>query len=166
MGCLSGINGEEITIENNPYYDSFLNMRKNIEYLKENHNIKIEKYLIKTKSIPNFIRIIKESGILSNMRNKKELMKKLNDYTLETNIEIISDYEEGKNLLSKEEDNEFIIVDKKFLEKMKATNISNLDDKKVEVFREKKDLKVRFIASHEELVIIDDNNYGFYKFIK
>ena len=166
MGCLSGINGEEITIENNPYYDSFLNMRKNIEYLKDNHNIKIEKYLIKTKSIPNFIRIIKESGILSNMRNKKELMKKLNDYTLETNIEIISDYEEGKNLLSKEEDNEFIIVDKKFLEKMKATNISNLDDKKVEVFREKKDLKVRFIASHEELVIIDDNNYGFYKFIK
>ena len=166
MGCLSGINGEEITIENNPYYDSFLNMRKNIEYLKDNHNIKIEKYLIKTTSIPNFIRIIKESGILSNMRNKKELMKKLNDYTLETNIEIISDYEEGKNLLSKEEDNEFIIVDKKFLEKMKATNISNLDDKKVEVFREKKDLKVRFIASHEELVIIDDNNYGFYKFIK
>ena len=166
MGCLSGINGEEITIENNPYYDSFLNMRKNIEYLKDNHNIKIEKYLIKTKSIPNFIRIIKESGILSNMRNKKELMKKLNDYTLETNIEIISDYEEGKNLLSKEEDNEFIIVDKKFLEKMKATNISNLDDKKVEVFREKKDLKVRFIASHEELVIIDDNYYGFYKFIK
>ena len=141
-------------------------MRKNIEYLKDNHNIKIEKYLIKTKSIPNFIRIIKESGILSNMRNKKELMKKLNDYTLETNIEIISDYEEGKNLLSKEEDNEFIIVDKKFLEKMKATNISNLDDKKVEVFREKKDLKVRFIASHEELVIIDDNYYGFYKFIK
>ncbi len=166
MGCLYGRNGEEITIENNPYYDSFLNMRKNIEYLKENYNIKIEKYLIKTKSIPNFIRIIKESGILSNMRNKKELMKKLNDYTLETNIEIISDYEEGKNLLSKEEDNEFIIVDKKFLEKMKATNISNLDDKKVEVFREKKDLKVRFIASHEELVIIDDNNYGFYKFIK
>ena len=166
MGCLSGINGEEITIENNPYYDSFLNMRKNIEYLKDNHNIKIEKYLIKTTSIPNFIRIIKESGILSNMRNKKELMKKLNDYTLETNIEIISDYEEGKNLLSKEEDNEFIIVDKKFLEKMKATYIDDLNEKKVKVFREKKNLKVRFVASHEELVITDENNYGFYKFIK
>ena len=149
-----------------PYYDAFLDILNNNNYIKDNLYIKENKYLVKTKSIKSFVTIIKETGVLSNMKNNKDLKRKLYDYTLEKNIEIICDFEEGNNMINAGEDNEFIIVDKEFFENMEADNLSDLEQKNVEVLKENNKLMVTFLVSHNELGITDENNYGFYKFIK
>ena len=85
------------------------------------------------------------------------------DYTLEKDIEIISDYQEGEDLINTGVDNEFIIVDKEFLESM---NIRDFDEKKVGILKDELNrIKVKFLSSHYEL-FIEKNENGFYKFIK
>ena len=149
-------------IKENSYYDAFLNMQKNIKFIKETSFTKVEKILVKTKSIESFITIIKESGILSDKKKKGELMEKLKDYELENNIEIISDSQEANNMISTGVDNEFIIVDEKFFEFMNQ----NINKPKIGIFFDDSNkLKVRFLVSHDEFFITDENNDGFYKFI-
>ena len=149
-------------IKENSYYNAFLNMQKNIDLIKAKSFNKEEKILVKTKSIESFITIIKESGILSDNEKKGELMKKLKDYELENNIEIISDSQEANNMISTRVDNEFIIVDEKFFEFMNQ----NINKPTIEIFFDDNNkLKVRFLVSHDEFFIIDENNDGFYKFI-
>ena len=78
-------------------------------------------YLISTKSIPNFIKLIEMSEILENITNNdlkslekyEEKLKKLfGKYKLEKDIEIYNDFIECKDLAggNNEQTNEFIIV--------------------------------------------------------
>ncbi len=96
-------------------------------------------YLISTESIPNFIKIIEDSNILKFKNNsnyktleiiESDLNKKLDNYELERHIKIYNDFTlcidfAGRNNDKKNEKNEFIIVDKKFLYIMKIENYIN-----------------------------------------
>ena len=150
------------------FFDAFKDIKNEFKYIKENSTINKDVYLIKTKSMPQFIKLIKETDSLNNNDNEKELIIKLRDYKKEETIEFITDSEEGNKLAnSNEEDNEFIIVGDKFIEKMNLNQDIDITNKKVNLFTDKElKLKIRFKSSHQEIFITSDNNNGFYKFIK
>ena len=150
------------------YFDAFKDMKSELKYIKENSTINKDVYLIKTKSMPQFIKLIKETDSLNNNDKEKELKTKLRDYEKEETIEFITDSEEGNKLAnSNEEDNEFIIVGDKFIEKMNLNKDEDITNKKVNLFTDKElKKKIRFKSSHQEIFITSDNNNGFYKFIK
>ena len=84
-----------------------------------------ERFLICTKSIPNFIKLINDSKILEkldfrNIENidnlENDFIKFFTDYELDKNIIIYSDYQLCKSL--KDTENEFIIVGNQFIENM------------------------------------------------
>ena len=87
-------------------------------------------YLISSNSIPNFINLLKENDILKQLENKniKDLEDKLNDklkkYNIEKNLIIYSTFDQCKNFIENKDENfknenEYIIVDEKFLKRMK-----------------------------------------------
>jgi len=90
-------------------------------------------YLISRDSMYNFIKIIEDSKILEIKNNADEesiklikikednLAKSFADYQLEKNITFYDDYYKCKNIgnNNNQSENEFIIVNKEFLEKLK-----------------------------------------------
>ena len=162
---------QELNIFSN-LYDLFKQM---ITDLKDNDkNIPNDIYLIKVKSIPNFIKPIEESKILDNLKDGKEkeiiviekkLKKENQNYQLEKEIKIFSDYKPSKTISEKaDEENEFIIVDLNFLEKM-VENIDEYKNKKVSLIFDKSQSKmeIKFQSSNYSLKIKEKRS-GIYEF--
>ena len=130
------------------------------------------RFLISVNSIPKFTELIKEKNILENLENKKiiedlekDLNSKLQKYILEKNIIIYSKFEQCKNFIEdkrNEKENEFIIVDEKFLKAMKK----EVEDKeKVKINIDKnKDMKIKF-PDFEQDILFKMKQIGFYRFI-
>ena len=146
-----------------------------INYLKDNDkDILNDIYLIKVKSIPNFIKPIEESKILDNLKDGKEkeiiviekkLKKENQNYQLEKEIKIFSDYKPSKTISEKtDEENEFIIVDLNILEKM-VENIDEYKNKKVSLIVDKSQSKmeIKFQSSNYSLKIKEKRS-GIYEF--
>lgn len=151
-------------------YKSYKNITNNI---KSKSFIEDNLYLIQTKTIPNLIKIIEESGLLkdNNIEKEKELKNKLNKYKLENNIKIICDYTDAENLVNLNDDiekeNQFIIVDETFIKIMKLDYLDNIENRKVKITNVgNEQLKVTFLSSHNEVYINDVDGNGIYKFIK
>ena len=133
-------------------------------------------YLISVKSIPNFIKPIEKSNILKIIKEGKEnkiisierkLKKENQNYQLEKEIKIYSDYIPSKTLSENNNDeNEFIIVDMIFVEKM-VENFDKYKNKTVNLIFDKSQSKmeIKFPISGYTLKI-KEKRLGIYEFIK
>mgnify|MGYP006873219654 CR=1 FL=1 len=137
-------------------FSAYKSVENNINNMREFRRFSKDVYLINAKTISNFISIIKKY-----YGNEKKLKKHFGDYELETNIKVFSNYKECKNAIDKKQENEFIIVDKAFMENM---GIRDYDNKSVELQKEDKS-KIYFPISHYDLNIRKkDNEIGIYEF--
>ena len=161
--------------EKSEYFDAYISIKTMFELMqlyKNFNNISFKAFLISTKSISNFMNIIKSSNILNYLNSKdknilkhkeENLNEDLSSYSLKDNIKIYYEYNELKNISEKgdEEENEFIIVDELFCRTMKI--IDYIDDK-------------LNITINKSIMIIKGDNYkdnlyftqkenGIYKFI-
>jgi hypothetical protein len=75
-------------------------------------------YIIKTKSIPNFISLVKNLKILYEININEFLRNKSFNYKKDSNIELIYQESQIKEIIDNKEENEFIIVEKNFLDIM------------------------------------------------
>ena len=147
-------------------YNSYNNITKKNEML--------DNYLIKAKSISNFINIINKDNLFDNIdennknisKSEEKLIDDLKNYKLEENIVIYSKYEQYKNIIEQKdkEENEFIVVDEKFLDAMKIKNDKNA---KIEISfdGDNKDLiEIKFNDSEEKIPCQKCTNIS-YKFL-
>ena len=140
----------------NQLKEVYKDIKSFISTIRECKEIIISKYLISTKSIPNFIKIIEDSHVFENIDKSKENTDNLNKkedklfelfkfYELEDNIKIYCNYEECNSLTkqSNEGDNEFIIVDEPFIINMNI-NYFNIEN-----------MKVNFIINKDKIMEIE-----------
>ena len=131
-------------------------------------------YLISRDSMYNFIKIIEDSKILEIKNNsdeetikKKEnnLAKLFDDYQLEKNIKFYDDYNQCKKIGcdNDESENEFIIVNKEFLEKIRIENI--YDSNVLITFEENTNKKEIYFLTEEHSLEIESIRCGIYRFI-
>jgi len=136
MGCggSKNVNNNTVIEQKKIYFNAYKNLKNMIISFNNCTEYKFNGFIISTDSIKNYISIINKYNIFDHLDNEEkieELEEKLkndliNDYELE-NIEIIHDYSQFKDLSEKNK-NEFIIVNKNFIE-----NMSKKDVKKEEV---------------------------------
>jgi hypothetical protein len=95
---------------------------------------------------------------------KLEQMKRLFiDYKLETNIQIIYQYDQIKDFINSENNNEFIFTSISFLKGMKI-NLEENFSKTVELNVDKKNIEIKF-RNNENILIAKRKNNGLYKLI-
>jgi hypothetical protein len=121
-------------------FRAYLNIKNFlVEYLYGDKTIssgdKFMVYLIKTKSIPNFIKILKEAFKTVKTEEElkeaeKNLEKNLKDKQLEKNVEIYDSYQPCLEIIQNKLENEFIIVREDFLNNLE---IEDGKDKKVQI---------------------------------
>ena len=154
--------------ENFKLYES---IKASLSRVNESDN-SFTRYLISANSIPIFTDLIKKNNIFENPENENDLEKDLNSklkkYTLEKDIIIYSKFEQCKIFIEDidkkyEKENEFIIVDEKFLKTMK---INDVKDNKVKIIIDKnKDMKIKFPDFEQEISFQKkNNNIGFFEF--
>jgi len=129
-------------------YNSYINIEKKNESLNN--------YLIKAKSIPNFISLINKHNLFENIsennnkisNSEKKLIADLKNYKLEENIINFSKFDQYKDIIKKNdpEQNEFIVVDEKFLDTMKIKN------------NKKEKIEISFDGDNKELMEIKFND--------
>ena len=166
---------------NNNYFEAYKSMEFILRSINKFKNCTLKDiFLISTKSIPNFINFIEQSSILENLKknNFKSIENPeniLNDlfqkYALEKNIVFYKDYQICKQLIGKNEENEFIIVDESFLKNMHF-NFQELN--KIRYYNvililstDKNNntiMKIRFPISNKT-VYIKEKKFGFFQFI-
>ena len=131
-------------------FENIINYIKNFNKLENEHV-----YLISTKTIPNFISIIKKY-----YGNEKKLKKHFADYELERNIKIYSNYLECINVAKNTDENEFIIVDKEFIDNMEIRDYNSVI---LEV--DKDNSKITFPVSQYQINFKQKGNeLGIYEF--
>ena len=128
--------------EKNKYFAAYKSLKSNLDSMKKSQIIIFEGYLISTKTIPKFMKIIKSSKILetNNLNinqsyNYEENLKDLfQNYELEKNIEIYYEYDKCNKIAEDNNnlENEFIIVDEYFINYMDI-NYLNIISMKVSV---------------------------------
>ena len=153
------------------FYKAFSNIIEIKNWISKTNSGSIDVFLISTKSIPNFLKIVNKFQILFQMERKSDIIENkevdlkenLKNYTLEKDIKIYFDFQECKNLVDKDnEDNEFIIVDCKFLNSM---DMRNFLDKKVELkINNKYSIKKIIFSNSEEYLYIIEKKPGIFKF--
>ena len=153
------------------FYKAFSNIIEIKNWISKTNSGSIDVFLISTKSIPNFLKIVNKFQILFQMERKSDIIENkevdlkenLKNYTLEKDIKIYFDFQECKNLVDKDnEDNEFIIVDCKFLFSM---DMRNFLDKKVELkINNKYSIKKIIFSNSEEYLYIIEKKPGIFKF--
>ena len=126
-------------------------------------NIQLKAYLIATKSIPNFISLIKKFNYLEN--DDRIYLGKEESFEMDKNIEIINQYSQCINLINDDngKNNEFIIVNKEFIQNMK---IINSDDKLVNIIIDHKKNYNEIKFSESQNINFNSITKGFYKFVK
>ena len=131
----------------------------------------LEVFLINVNTISNFIRCIKESKVINELdQNSNErieflniLLTKFDEYQIEKNIEIYYDYEKCKNICQENENNEFIFVNRLFIDNMGIDKNDII--KKVNLYINKKDKnKIKFPNSENFIFFEPTTNLGNYKF--
>ena len=166
------IKEEEYRREKKRAFRAYLNIKNFlVEYLYGDKTIssgdKFMVYLIKTKSIPNFIKILKEAFKTVKTEEEleeaeKNLEEKLKDYELEKNVEIYDSYQD---IIKNKLENEYIIVRENFLSNLE---IEDGKDKKVQIIEIDKtnhSLKIKFLAS-EKIIILEEikEQRGYFQF--
>ena len=156
-------------------FRAYLNIKNFlVEYLYGDKTIssgdKFMVYLIKTKSIPNFIKILKEAFKTVKTEEEleeaeKNLEEKLKDYQLEKNVEIYDSYKPCLEIIQNKLENEFIIVREDFLNNLE---IEDGKDKKVQIIEIDKNnhsMKIKFLAS-EKIIILEEikEQRGYFQF--
>ena len=153
-------------------FRAYLNIKNFlVEYLYGDKTIssgdKFMVYLIKTNSIPIFIKILKEA--FKTVKTEEELEKaeknledKLKDYELEKNVEIYDSYQD---IIKNKLENEYIIVRENFLSNLE---IEDDKDKKVQIIEIDKtnhSMKIKFLAS-EKIIILEEikEQRGYFQF--
>ena len=142
-------------------------------YGKENISIDngIEVYLVSTKSIPNFIRLLKEQ-YKSEIKDESELLKmeeklrdKFKEYVIEKDIVIYNSFQECSNIINDEENNEFIIVDETFFKNLNINEgkYRNKEVKINEINKEEKSIKILFPVS-ENMISAKEKQKGYFQF--
>ena len=125
--------------------------------------VKLNCYIVPTKSIPNFISLIKKYNILTDLENKNLENDDTLEYEIEHNIGIISDFSQCIKFIeeNKDKDEEFILVNDKFL---KAMKMNEEDSKKICAnFDKERHIKEIIFDSNNSINIIEDNP-GIYRF--
>ena len=146
--------------------------QEQISSFEDYDSCKLKAYLIPTKSLPIFLSLIKKYKILENLHISpseiKDIIAEKDFPELESNkeVEIISNFGQCKNFLekNKEEENEFIIVNDKFIEYMK---IKNAENKKVPIIidNEKKVNEIKFPdAQISQNILFREKSKGIFKF--
>ena len=169
--CISIEKNIQINFKNErirKYYKGFSSIIEIKNWISKTNSGSIDVYLISTKSIPNFINIVNNSKILERKIDIIEIEENylnegLGQYALDKNIKIYFDFQECKNLVDKDnEDNEFIIVDCKFLNSM---DMRNFLDKKVELkINNKYSIKKIKFSNSKEYLYINEKKPGIFKF--
>ena len=148
--------------------------------------IELEKmYLIKTKSIPQFIEIIEKSEILDfikdNKKSDKDIIKSKNYKYLKKNyhkfhyedndIKIYDSYNDCEKLskMKDDPDNEFIIVNADFINKRTNKENYNLDGKNVKINIDKYNSKMKmeiYFPISQKIINFKEKRTGIYQFLE
>ena len=176
MGCYeeynpTKLNKTNMPIEINIYYSLYRHILIDSDLKKILDKTPV--YLIRTESIPNFIKIIEESNIFKykNDSNSKtleiyenNLKKSFKDYRLERKIKIYNNYTLCKDLAggNNENMNEFIIVDEKFLKIMSIEN--DLNDEVLIKWNKNRDRQIFLFKKAELNLDFESKRKGIYRF--
>jgi len=131
-----------------------------VEYLYGNKIISskdnLEVYLIKTSSIPIFIKKIKE--VFKTVNSEKDLIeaednlkKRLEDYQIDKKPEIYDSYKSCLDIIKNNSENEFIIVREDFINNFEIEDGENKKVQIVEIDKNNHSMKVKFLASQQIL---------------
>ena len=149
-------------------FKAYQNIKSIINEIYDEGNLTKDVFLIPSKSIPKLIKILTDLDALNPKRDlniqKLEQMKRLFiDYKLETNIQIIYQYDQIKEFINSENNNEFIFASISFLKGMKI-NLEENFSKTVELNMDKKNIEIKF-RNNENILIAKRKNNGLYKLI-
>ena len=149
-------------------FKAYQNIKSIINEIYDEGNLTKDVFLIPSKSIPKLIKILTDLDALNPKRDlniqKLEQMKRLFiDYKLETNIQIIYQYDQIKEFINSENNNEFIFASISFLKGMKI-NLEENFSKTVELNVDKKNIEIKF-RNNENILIAKRKNNGLYKLI-
>ena len=164
MGCACQKQIDNSLYDGRQYFCNLCNIFRNyINYIESSKSVQINAYLIATKSIPNFISLIKKYNFLEN--DEEIYLEKEESFELEKNIEIMNEYSQCNNLINDDngKNNEFIIVDKAFIHNIK---IKDSDDKFVEISIDHNNNLNEIKFSDSQIVNFNTTKKGFYKFVK
>ena len=156
------------------FFDAYKSIKQINFLLNSFNNISFNAYLISTKSIPNFIYIIKHTYILNYLNKRKQLLEvekdldtQLKFYELENDIKIYYNYYECLKIMKEnnEETNEFIIVDELFCRTM---NIEDYfyDEKMVNIIVDKTNKIMKIKMQKNNTIYFEKKDEGFYKFVE
>jgi len=131
-----------------------------VEYLYGNKTISskdnLEVYLIKTSSIPKFIKIIKE--VFKTVKSETDLKEaednlkeRLEDYQIEKKVEIYDSYQPCLDIIKNNSGNEFIIVREDFINNFEIDDGENKKVQIIEIDKNNHSIKVKFLASQQIL---------------
>ena len=124
---------------------------------------KLKCYIVPTKSIPNFISLIKKYNILTQLDNENLENDDTLEYEIESNIEIISDFSQYKAFIeqNKDKDEDFILVNDKFLKFMKKKSENY---KKISAYFDSENSIKEIIFDSHNIIKFRGNNFGIYRF--
>ena len=169
------IKEEEYRREKKRVFRAYLNIKNFlVEYLYGNKTIssgdKFMVYLIKTNSIPIFIKILKEAFKTVKTEEEleeaeKNLEEKLKDYQLEKNVEIYDSYKSCLEIIQNKLENEFIIVREDFLNNLEIEDDKNKKVQIIEIDKNNHSMKIKFLAS-EKIIILEEikEQRGYFQF--
>lgn len=156
------------------YFQVYISMKDMIKWIKKTKTGTSDAFLISKQSIPNFSNIIFNSNILNKIYWKNELLethenelkKNLLEYTLDKNIIFLSTYQECLKYRAEKDgkENEFIIVDDKFIKPM-GLDFEDLAHKKVEIIIDNilGNFQIKFPNNVKKINFLEKRR-GIYKF--
>ena len=114
-------------------FNAYQHIKTIINQIYDEEKLTKEVFLITSKSIPQFIKILTDLDALNpkkdlNIQKLDQMNRMFMDYQLEKNIQIIYQYDQIKDFINSENNNEFIFTSISFLKGMKINleeNFSN-----------------------------------------
>jgi hypothetical protein len=162
-------NKKEQLLEAYESIKNVLNQIFNADNLEQKNDAKtLPVFLIPTKSIPKFINILTNLDALNpkkyiNNQKKEQMCRMFLDYKLEKHIQILYEYDQVKEFINSEDDNEFIFASIKFLKGMEIDLEENFS-KSVELNINKNNIEIIFKKA-ENFFIAKRKKNGLYKLI-
>ena len=126
---------------------NFYNAYKSMIFMNKISNVTFEAFLIKIKTIPNFIKLYEK--LEEKNGNYKEIIK---NYQLEKKIKLHYLFEKCEKIIKKNSinKNSFIIVDKNFFKYMNI-KINDINKKYVIINKNKSIFSIKFLNSNKNL---------------
>ena len=130
----------------------------------------IDVYLVSTKSIPNFIKILKKQ-FNKEIRNESELMdiekklrEKFKDYIIEKNIVIYNNYQNCLDIINQKKNNEFILTGEKFFTnfEIESKKYKGREVKIIEINKKEKKMIIKFPTS-EKILEAKEKQKGYFQ---